>query len=138
MAFAGLNHWAVLLAAAASLALGAIWYRAFAGAWLKATGRGERSPVGGVRAMLPYLYTVPALWLMAFGLAGIIGHLGPGQVTVRHGVISGVACWLTFVITAMLVNDRFARRAPMLLLIDGGYWLAALASMGAIIGWIGV
>ena len=38
----------------------------------------------------------------------------------------------------MLVNNSFAMRSRMLLLIDGGYWLVVLALMGAIIGAIGV
>ena len=73
---------------------------------------------------------------MAWVLAGIVGHLG--QVTLRNGVISALFCWVGFVITTMLVNNSFAMRSRMLLLIDGGYWLVALVLMGAIIGTIGV
>jgi Protein of unknown function (DUF1761) len=47
-------------------------------------------------------------------------------------------CWVGFVITTMVVNNSFAMRSRKLLLIDGGYWLVALALMGAIIGTIGV
>jgi hypothetical protein len=66
----------------------------------------------------------------------VVGHLG--QVTLRSGVISALFCWVGFVITTMLVNNSFAMRSRMLLLIDGGYWLVALTLMGAIIGAIGV
>jgi hypothetical protein len=31
-------------------------------------------------------------------------------VTLRNGVISGLFCWLGFVITTMLVNNSFAMR----------------------------
>ena len=76
--------------------------------------------------------------VMAWVLAGLVGHLGPGQVTIRNGVISGLFCWLGFVVTTMLVNNSFAMRKGMLLVIDAGYWLVVLALMGAIIGAIGV
>jgi hypothetical protein len=38
----------------------------------------------------------------------------------------------------MTVNYTFGRRRPLLLLIDGGYWLAALVVMGAVIGGLGI
>ena len=60
------------------------------------------------------------------------------QVTLRNGVISGLFCWVGFVFTTMLVNNRFAMRSPKLLLIDGGYWLVVLVLIGAIIGALGV
>ena len=75
---------------------------------------------------------------MAWVLAGLLGHLGPGQVTLINGLISGAFCWLGFVITTMVANNAFAGRDPRLLLIDGGYWLLVLLLMGGIIGGMGV
>jgi hypothetical protein len=37
----------------------------------------------------------------------------------------------------MLVNNSFARRRPMLLVIDSGHWALVLALIGAIIGGFG-
>lgn len=45
-----------------------------------------------------------ALLVMAYMLAGVIGHLGVGQVTPRNGVIAGVFLWVGFVIAPLIVN----------------------------------
>jgi len=87
-------------------------------------------------AWLPFVLAFVGSLIMAWVLAGLLGHLGP--VTLRSGVISGLFCWLGFVFTTMLVNYSFGMRSRMLLLIDASYWLVVLALMGAIIGGIGV
>jgi hypothetical protein len=139
MTFAGINYIAVLIAAAAAWAAGAVWYMALAKPWMAAVGlnkeeiEASRQRPGG---SLPFVYALAANVIMAWVLAGLMGHLG--SVTIRSGVISGAFCWLGFVITTMLVNYSFGMRNRMLLLIDGGYWLVALALMGAIVGAIGV
>jgi len=141
MAFAGINYLAVLLAAAAGWVLGAAWYMAFAKPWMAATSISKETIDAAKTqpgASLPFVFAFAACVIMAWVLAGVIGHLGPAQVTLRNGVISGLFCWLGFVITTMLVNNSFAMRSRLLLLIDGGYWLLVLALMGAIIGAIGV
>ena len=68
--------------------------------------------------------------------AGLLGHIGP--LSLRNGVISAAFCWLGFVMTAMLVNNSFAKRDWRLMWIDGGHWLLVLVLMGAIIGGMGV
>jgi hypothetical protein len=89
-------------------------------------------------AHLPFIYVFLAELVMAWVLAGLLGHLGPGQVTLINGLISGAFCWLGFVITTMVTNNAFAGRDSRLLLIDGGYWLLVLLLMGGIIGGMGV
>ncbi|MPZ38890.1 MAG: DUF1761 family protein [Rhizobiales bacterium] len=141
MAFAGINYLAILVAAVAGWIVGAVWYMAFAKSWMAAVGV-TRERIDAAKqqpgASLPFVFAFAACVIMAWVLAGLIGHLGPGQVTVRNGVISGAFCWVGFVFTTMLVNNSFAMRSRMLLLIDGSYWLVVLALMGAIIGAIGV
>ena len=44
---------------------------------------------------------------MACVLAGVLRHLGPGEVTLRSGIITGAFMWLGFVITTMAVNNAF-------------------------------
>jgi uncharacterized protein DUF1761 len=141
MSFAGINYLAVLIAAAAGWVAGAVWYMALAKPWMAAVGT-TKEKIDASKAQpgasLPFVFAFAACVIMAWVLAGVIGHLGPGQVTIRNGVISGAFCWLGFVITTMLVNNSFAMRSRMLLVIDGGYWLVVLALMGAIIGAMGV
>ncbi len=141
MSFAGINYLAVLIAAAAGWVAGTVWYMALAKPWMTAVGTTkEKIDASKTQpgALLPFVFAFAACVIMAWVLAGVIGHLGTGQVTIRNGVISGAFCWLGFVITTMLVNNSFAMRSRMLLVIDGGYWLAVLVLMGAIIGAIGV
>ena len=139
MTFAGINYIAVLIAAAAGWLAGAVWYMALAKPWMAAVGTTKEKIEASKTqpgTSLPFVFAFAANVIMAWVLAGVIGHLG--QVTIRTGVISGAFCWLGFVITTMLVNNSFAMRNRMLLLIDGGYWLVVLALMGAIIGAMGV
>jgi hypothetical protein len=139
MTFAGINYLAVLLAAAVAWVAGAVWYMALAKPWMAAVGTTQEKIAAAKTqpgASLPFVLALAANVVMAWVLAGIVGHLG--QVTLRSGVISALFCWVGFVITTMLVNNSFAMRSRRLLLIDGGYWLVALTLMGAIIGAIGV
>jgi len=76
--------------------------------------------------------------VMAYVLAGLIGHLGPGQVTVWNGMVSGFFIWLGFVLTTLVVNHSFQGQAGMLTVVDGGHWLGVLLIQGAVIGLIGV
>jgi len=70
-------------------------------------------------------------------LAGVLAHLGAGQVTLRNGIISAAFLWFGFVLTTMVVNYSFSGRDRRLLLIDAGNWLLVLLVIGAIIGGIG-
>lgn len=140
MKFAGASHFAVLLAAVAGWLIGAVWYNVFAKPWQAAVGMAPQSMRMSQKSLgfyLPFIYAFLAQLVMAWVLGGVIGHLGPGQFTVRNGVISGAFCWLGFVITTMAVNNSFAGREPRLLAIDGGHWLAVLVAMGAILGAFG-
>jgi hypothetical protein len=138
--FGIVDYWAVFLAAVAAFALGAVWYRIFASPWMAATGMTEemiKGEAAGGRSPMPFLFAFIADLVMAFALYGIIWHVGGGHFAGKSGVISGALCWLGFVITTMTVNNTFSRRKPILLVIDGGYWLVVLAVMGAIIGGMG-
>jgi hypothetical protein len=139
MAFAGLNYLAVVVAAVVAWAAGAGWYMAFGKPWLAALGTTPekmQAMTGEPRAFLPFIYAFVAELLMAWVLAGLIGHLG--QVTLRNGVISGAFSWFGFVMPTMLVNNSFARRDWRLMLIDGGHWLLVLVLIGGIVGAMGV
>jgi hypothetical protein len=87
---------------------------------------------------VPYVVALVANLVMAWMLAGVIGHLGVGQVTIRNGAISAAAVWFGFVVTTQTVNYGFGRRPFKLLLIDSGHWLIVLLLQGAVIGFMGV
>lgn len=137
MRFAGIDYWAVVIAGIVGYAAGALWYWAWSKPWMEAQGftpesmKANQSPV-------PYLLAFVANLLMAWMLAGVIGHLGIDAVTFRNGVISAAAVWLGFVATTQTVNYSFSKRPLKLLLIDSGHWLVVLLLQGAVIGFMGV
>jgi hypothetical protein len=138
MSHAGVNVLAVMIAGFASFAAGALWYTLLGGAWLVALEKtkAQLAP-GGRRPVLPFLIALIADLIIAYVLAGAIGHLGPGQVTLRNGIISAGILWFGFVLTTLAVNNAFAGRRPSLTLIDAGHWLVAMLVAGAIIGAMG-
>lgn len=137
MAFAGINYLAIPIATIAGFAFGAVYYISLSRQWLAASGK-TKEEVAGKRSPAPFIVSIVALAIMAWVLAGGIGHLGPGQVTLRNGVISALFMWLGFVITTLAVNYAFGQRRPMLTVIDGIHWLGVLVIQGAIIGAMGV
>ncbi|MEJ8574867.1 DUF1761 domain-containing protein [Microbaculum marinum] len=132
MVFAGINYLAVVIAAVVGLAAGAIWYRAFGTVWMAALGRtrADVTPKPG-----PYVVAGIAQLLMAYMLAGVLGHLG--EVNVQNGIVGAAFIWLGFVATSIAVNDSFQGARVTLTLIDAGHWLVVLTLMGAVLGAFG-
>jgi Protein of unknown function (DUF1761) len=139
MTFAGINYLAVLVAAAVAFGFGGVWYRLLARPWMAAhgfTSEQIRSHHGKGAPPWPYIASFVANLVMAWMLAGVLGHLG--DVTLKNGVISAAFLWFGFVFTTLTVNNMFGLRSHRLILVDGGHWLGALLLMGAIIGAWGV
>jgi len=135
MAFAGINYLAVVVAAVAAWLFGAVWYRLLSAPWLAAQGKTHADltgPDGKPKSYVPFVLVFVAELIMAWMLAGVLGHLG--SVTVKNGAISGAFLWFGFVLTTVAVNNAFGGRKAMLTAIDAGHWLAVLVLMGAIIG----
>ncbi len=135
MSFAGMNYLAIVLAAIAAFGFGSIYYMSLSGPWLAAVGKRKEDmkPAAG-----PFIATFIAQFVMAWVLAGTLAHLGPGQVTLKNGIITAGFIWLGFVLTSMVVNNAFAGRKTMLTVIDGIHWLGVLVIQGAVIGAMGV
>jgi len=145
MSFAGMNYLAIVLAAIAGWLTGAVWYGLLAKHWVAAQGttmeefkQKQAAMKGDPKAFLPFVLAFVADLIMAWMLAGVLGHLGAGQVTLRNGVISGLFLWFGFVLTTMMVNNAFSGRKYTLTAIDAGHWLAVLVVMGAIVGGMGL
>jgi len=140
MHFGGVNWTAIIIAAVAGFAVGAIWYWIFGKRWMAANGLTEEmcKGSGGISGVRPFIFAGIANLLLAIGFAGLLGHMGVGQTTVRNGIISAVALWLAFIISTLVVNYSFAQRKPVLIAIDGGHWLAVMVVMGLTLGTMGV
>ncbi len=137
MQFAGISYLAVLAAACAGLAFGALYYAVLRRGWLAAIGR-TGAEMTAQRSAVPFVIAAIAQLVMAFVLGGAIGHLGPGMVTPLNGMISGLFLWAGLVATTIAVNNAFRGARRALTLIDGAHWLGVLAIQGLVIGLIGV
>jgi len=86
MVFAGINYLAILIAAIVAFAWGAAYYMTLSKQWLDAAGR-SKVEVHAERSPVPFIISIVGLIVMAWVLAGSIGHLGTGQVTLKNGII---------------------------------------------------
>jgi hypothetical protein len=137
MSFAGMSYWAIVAAAVASFLFGGVYYGLLSRQWLAAVGK-TMDEVQQTGMAVPLAISAVSLLVMAWVLAGVIGHLGPGQVTVRNGVISGAFVWLGFVVTTIATNHAYGGARRSLTLIDSLHWLGVLLIQGAVIGAIGI
>ena len=126
------NYRAVLIAAIAAYAFSWLWYAALSAV---ATRRAHEKAKWTFEAV-PYIIAAVAYLLMAWMLAGLMGHLA--NVTVRGGVTAAFFVWAGFVLTTTAVNQSFQNKRAAVTLVDVGNWLGVLAIMGAIIGAFGV
>jgi hypothetical protein len=140
MAFAGISYLAILVASVVSYAFGAAWYMALGKQWMAALGKTEADVRGpdGKPSPLPFIIAFVAQLVMAYVLAGLIGHLGAGQVTPWNGLVSGFFVWLGFVLTSLVTNHAFQGAKRALTVIDGLHWLGVLLIQGLVIGLFGV
>ena len=136
MVFAGLNYLAILLAALAAFGWGAIYYMTLSKQWLAAVGISREQMQS--RSAAPFVISSIALIVMSWVLAGTVGHLGPGQVTIKNGIISGLFLWLGFIATTVFVNNAYPGRKYSLSVIDSIHWLGVVVIEGAVIGAMGV
>jgi len=141
MTFTGISYLAVVVAAVAAWLASAAWYMSLSKHYVAALGKtveqmhADRNKPG---AFLPFIYAFVANLIIAWMLAGLLGHLGAGQVTLRNGAISAAFLWFGFVLTTMAVNYSFSGRDKRLFLIDAANWLIVFIVIGAIVGGMGV
>ena len=134
MAYAGTNYLAVIIAAIAAWLFGAAWYGILGKTWMRAA---RIDPTAMKMSATPFIVSFICELVMAFVLAGSLGHLGPGQVTVVNGVVSAIILWAGFIATTIAVNQRYQGFGWDLTVIDAGHWLGVMLVMGAVIGWWG-
>ncbi|MFN0043991.1 MAG: DUF1761 domain-containing protein [Alphaproteobacteria bacterium] len=139
MAFAGINHLAVLVAAIAAFAFGAAYYMILGKAWMAALGKSPEDCKGkGAAAAIPFVVAALAQIVIAYVLAGLMGHLGEAAYSARGGAFTGALVWLGFVLTTMSVNHAFQGAKRSLTLIDGGHWLGVFVVQGLALGLFGI
>jgi hypothetical protein len=134
-----INYLAVLVAGAAAWIAGAVWYGVLGKYWLAALGKTKEQLMGpgGKPKPGPFVLSFVADLIIAFVLAGLIGAVGAGKVSVLAGIATAALMWTGFVVTTMAVNNAYAGRKTTLTVIDAGHWLVAMAVAGAVVGAFG-
>jgi hypothetical protein len=131
-----INYLAVVVAAVAGFLLGWGWYMLFGNLWMAGLGKSKEDCKDRKPALLPLIIVAIACLVMAYMLAGLMGHIN--QVSIRGGAISAFFVWIGFVLTTVASNQAFQGVKPVVTAIDAGHWLAVLLLMGAIIGAFGI
>lgn len=138
MNFLGVNLWAVLVAALATMVLGFLWYSPmlFAKPWMVLMGYdpNDKAKIAEMQksAGPSYAMSLVASVLAAFVLGKLIAV--SGSVTAVDGLKIGLVVWLGFVTTVQFTNALFSRQRNRLYMINTGYQLVCYVAMGAILG----
>ena len=138
MHFLGVNVWAVLVCAIATMVLGFLWYSPmlFAKPWTILMGYdpNDKQKMEEMRksAGPSYLMSFIASLLSAFVLGKLIQV--SGTTNAIDGLKIGLVVWLGFVTTVQLTNALFSRQPNKLYMINTGYQAVCYIAMGAILG----
>ena len=125
-------HFVALLGAAvAKMAIGALWYSPalFVKPWLKLSGITEKQMKEGMGKALVVDFV--GSFLMAFVLVHAIRYAG--AVTALQGLAVGFFNWLGFVAVVTIGTVTYERKPFNLFLLNNGYLLISLSAMGAIL-----
>ncbi len=125
-----INWWAVIVAAAVNMIVGAVWYSPvlFAKDWAKLVGRKMDQMGDGTNS---YIITTIAALVQSAIFAFIVGW--SGAHTVAQGAYLGLLIWIAFVAITQGVNTVFAVSRKKLWAINTGYFLVVLVINGAIL-----
>jgi len=138
MHFLGVNVWAVLVCAIATMVLGFLWYSPmlFAKPWTILMGYdpNDKQKMEEMRksAGPSYLMSFIASLLSALVLGKLIQV--SGTTNAIDGLKIGLVVWLGFVTTVQLTNALFSRQPNKLYMINTGYQAVCYIAMGAILG----
>ena len=127
------NFLSIVVAAAAYMALGALWYSPvlFGNAWMKGIGKTKEQLTAG-SSPVSYLLAYILSFIAAYGIARIM--VWTGRNTVADGVVIGLLVGVCFVLAAMGINDLFEGRPKGLTVMNILYHIAGFILIGIIIG----
>mgnify|MGYP001578371086 CR=1 FL=1 len=127
-----LNYLAILVAAAANMVVGALWYSPFlfGSIWRKATHHHEEHIKGGKMALLYFAAFLMTL-LTNFVLANYIEYLG--AETASEGAESAFWPWLGFFVPVLAGGVLWERKSFKVFVINALHYLVALLTSGIIL-----
>ncbi|MEZ5777053.1 MAG: DUF1761 domain-containing protein [Paracoccaceae bacterium] len=125
---------AVLVAAIAGFACGAVWYMSLAKPWMQAAGiptDAEGKPAGGANPM-PFLVAGIAMILVA----GMMRHIfaRSGIASPMGGLTAGLGIGAFFITPWMAMNYAYAMRPWKLTVLDAGYAIIGCGAIGLVLG----
>ena len=129
-----MQYIAVLAAAAASYAFGAIWYMVMAKPWMAAAAVSEED----IRRKDPMPFIISGI--SAIIVAGMMRHIfaQAGIMGWDKGLIAGLGIGLFLATPWIATNYAFAFRPKNLILIDGVYATVGCTIMGLVLGLFGL
>jgi Protein of unknown function (DUF1761) len=132
-----INIWAVLLATASSMVVGAIWYsqRVF-GKWWMTAARVEST---GRSVVYPILSTLVVSFVTAWVLAGAVAISAKfyGGNFLADSLITAIVLWAGFTAARVITHDAFEGRPKRLTLLTISHELVTIVIMALVIGLIG-
>ena len=158
-----MNFIAVLVAAASTLVVGAVWYSPmlFANVWMKESGLTEEQLKKGNMLKifgLTFIFSIMIAMIMQiltihqFGPLGMIGgdptqalpsfnafmsDYGTAFRTFKHGALHGFMSGLFLAFPLIAINGLFEHKSWKYIFINAGYWIVSMTIMGAIVcGWV--
>ena len=129
------NWIAILVAAIAAFALGALWYSRtrFGRQWMAAHGHTPEKLAAMQSSMgKTYAFSFITYLIMAMVIALLMGLTGGNSV--GQGIVIAVLAWLGFGFTIGLNSNLFSGKPSSAFMIDAGYQFVHVIVMGAIIG----
>ena len=128
----GISIGAILVAAIVNTVIGGLWWSpmAFGKAWSRAVGMSQEDMHKGNGATSMIWQFIVTL-VMSFVMAAFIDAMGAR--TIIEGIQTGFMVWLGFIVTINISQQIFEKRPKQLFWINSGYYLVALAVMGAIL-----
>jgi len=125
-----INYLAVLLAAVAFFAVGAVWYTVLFGkAWQRALGLSGEQLRGGANPALIY----GLAFLCELMIAWILGHMFARTAPSPRAMMMIATGFGAGVITpAIGITYLFQRKPLKLFLIDAGHFIVGCAAMGGV------
>lgn len=137
-----INYLAVILAAVASMVVGAAWYstKLFGVPWMKLTGVDINKSMTAADNVRMYGLTIIASLIMAYVLAYVtfLSNNFFGASYLESALNSAFWLWLGFTAVRFLTHDLFEGRPAKLTLLNAGNELATVVVMALVIGIIGV
>jgi len=125
---------AVIVAAFAGFAMGAVWYMTLSKPWMAAAGIqvDENGKPQGNGSAMPFVIAGIAMILVAgmmrhtFAMAGIDGPV--------KGLVAGLGVGLFFITPWVAMNYAYSMRPKNLTIIDGGYSILGPGIIGLVLG----